>query len=280
MDGKRPAFRGFEASPAWKGDGMPTRRLGRPAWDTSKTATQKKRAKMTKFKKITGIALAGCMALSSLMMTAGAAEVPAQALADSMKLSENAGKTMMVNVVNADISGSYDQQVIEVNIPENATVKEEQQAVTAAATKAAGREIALTKATRAASDPWLGYSISNSETVKIYPNGSTSSKTMCTGHADDSYDVLVVYMKNIDPDIEGINVSVWTTAMNVTYGETFAVYSLNNPVSSSDTCTVMFVNNKLAGKNKFLMALGDTVKVNGSTTGGTGYVTTQLFGQY
>ena len=103
---------------------------------------------------------------------------------------------------------------------------------------------------------------------------------MCTGHADDSYDVLVVYMKNIDPDIEGINVSVWTTAMNVTYGETFAVYSLNNPVSSSDTCTVMFVNNKLAGKNKFLMALGDTVKVNGSTTGGTGYVTTQLFGQY
>ena len=30
---------------------------------------------MTKFKKITGIALAGCMALSSLMMTAGAADV-------------------------------------------------------------------------------------------------------------------------------------------------------------------------------------------------------------
>lgn len=30
---------------------------------------------MTKFKKITGIALAGCMALSSLMMTAGAASV-------------------------------------------------------------------------------------------------------------------------------------------------------------------------------------------------------------
>ncbi len=33
---------------------------------------------MTKFKKITGIALAGCMALSSLMMTAGAVEVSAK----------------------------------------------------------------------------------------------------------------------------------------------------------------------------------------------------------
>ncbi len=31
---------------------------------------------MTKFKKITGIALAGCMALSSMMMTAGAVDMP------------------------------------------------------------------------------------------------------------------------------------------------------------------------------------------------------------
>ena len=97
MDGKRPAFRGFEASPAWKGDGMPTRRLGRPAWDTSKTATQKKRAKMTKFKKITGIALAGCMALSSLMMTAGAASV----------LSENA--TEIIN--NSSLPNAQAQAV-------------------------------------------------------------------------------------------------------------------------------------------------------------------------
>ena len=34
---------------------------------------------MTKFKKITGIALAGCMALSSLMMTAGAVAVSTKA---------------------------------------------------------------------------------------------------------------------------------------------------------------------------------------------------------
>ncbi len=228
---------------------------------------------MKNFKKITGIALAGCMALSSLMMTAGAAEISSKANA----LSKNAGETVMVNVVNANIDGSYEQKVIEVNIPAEATVREEQQVVTAAATKAAGREITMT---RAANEPWLGYSLGSAKTVKVYPNGSTSSKLLASGYVDDTYDVLVVYMSNIDPDITGMNVSVWSTAMNVTHGETFAVYSLNNPVSSSDTSTVMFVNGRDYGKDTFWMAKGDTVEVNGSTTSGTGYVTTELFGQY
>ena len=38
---------------------------------------------MKNFKKITGIALAGCMALSSLMMTAGAVEVPADSVSQT-----------------------------------------------------------------------------------------------------------------------------------------------------------------------------------------------------
>ena len=228
---------------------------------------------MTKFKKITGIALAGCMALSSLMMTAGAAEVPAQALADSMKLSENAGKTMMVNVVNADISGSYDQQVIEVNIPEGATVQQEKQAVTAAATKAAGREISVSRAAIA------GDVLGSDSGVTVTPNtGSATTTELCRGRARKDYEVLVVYMKaNEGATAKKLNVRVWTSAIGVTYGEDNAVYSLNNPLSS--TCTVMFVNGKVAGRDKFWIANGDTVIAYGSTVSGTCTLTTTLYGQ-
>lgn len=99
---------------------------------------------MTKFKKITGIALAGCMALSSLMMTAGAVEVPSEATNDATTLSEFAGTVETGTAVYVDEDGNVHQSMYSVEIPEDATKAEENAIVTNAARTAL--QIPMTRA--------------------------------------------------------------------------------------------------------------------------------------
>lgn len=59
---------------------------------------------MAKLKKITGIALAGCMALSSLMMTAGAAEVSSDSVSKGHTLSGDIAAASPTSLSSVDVS--------------------------------------------------------------------------------------------------------------------------------------------------------------------------------
>ena len=67
---------------------------------------------MSKFKKMMSTTLAGCMAASALMMSAGAVnsqDVPSSALANSQSISAFAGDNVTVNVVHVKADGSTTQ---------------------------------------------------------------------------------------------------------------------------------------------------------------------------
>lgn len=126
---------------------------------------------MTKFKKITGIALAGCMALSSLMMTAGAAEVSSKANA----LSKNAGMTETGTAIYVDADGQVQEATYSVEIPEDATVQEENALVTQAAREALGMPM-----TRANSS--VDYLSGNTDVDVYAKDGDGTGGTMVWGH--------------------------------------------------------------------------------------------------
>ena len=225
---------------------------------------------MMKFKKIAGIAVAGCMALTSLIATAGAANSP---LPNALARSEHAGQMMEINAVNADMDGTYVQKTVKVNIPDGATVREEKQIVTAAATQALGRNIQVQSA------PIAGDRLGIKTGVQLKTSSSTASTTsMCTAIASDEYEVLVVYVSDIYGNATGLNIRVWTSAIGATYGENGTVYKLNNSIYNG-ACTVMFVNGRATDGKTFWIAKGDSVSAYGSTTGGTCSVTTELYGQ-
>ncbi len=229
---------------------------------------------MFNLKKIGSLALAGTMALSSMMISAGAVDVNEEAASEPQALSEYAGETMAVNVVRVSEDGTTVQKTIEVDIPEGATNAEQKTVVAAAANSAAG--YAMTRANMSDFGTPL---CTNEKVAYLSPSGSTASTTILNnGIASVNYSTLTVYMRNISRAISGINVNVWTNSISSSGNG--KVYIANTPVSDESTCMVIFYDGYTAPSgDRFWITAGDSVYAYGSTTGGSGRVTTQLYGR-
>ena len=108
---------------------------------------------MSKFKKMMSTTLAGCMAASALMMSAGAVnsqDVPSSALADSQSISAFAGDNVTVNVVHVKADGSTTQTPVEVAIPEDTTNDEQGSIIVNAAVQASDSTGIMLQAARSA----------------------------------------------------------------------------------------------------------------------------------
>ena len=167
---------------------------------------------MSKFKKMMSTTLAGCMAASALMMSAGAVnsqDVPSSALANSQSISAFAGDNVTVNVVHVKADGSTTQTPVEVAIPEDTTNDEQGSIIVNAAVQASDSTGIMLQAARSAPN---GRRLGDS-TVYTNVDGNQGVKLAdgLAGNVD--YSGLAVYMHNIDRSITKMNVSVWTSAM-------------------------------------------------------------------
>ncbi len=247
------------------------RRLGRPAWDRNKTTTQKRRVKMTKFKKITGIALAGCMALSSLMMTAGAVDMSISPVAEANMRSTFSGETMTCQVVCVDPDGSATDKLLKVNIPQGATVAEEQAMISDAIDAEYGlrsSDVQIGSTNRNAYIP----KETSSEGAPVFDEFTLSST--CHG--------LKVYFYHVSSSIGNLNVRIRNRSMPSS-GDSYDVYYLDQEIGNNMNadCTVVFWNGVDVGsQGSGVPALNKgskiTVYASGTKGSGTAYVSVYM----
>lgn len=232
---------------------------------------------LNKFKKMMSTTLAGCMAASALMMSAGAVnaqDVPSAALANPQSISAFAGDNVTVNVVHVKADGSTTQTPVEVAIPEDTTNDEQGSIIVNAAVQASDSTgIMLQAASSAPNGPRLG--ASHTATVRTNVDG-TQGVTLAEGLARNvDYSGLAVYMHDIDPSITKMNVSVWTSAMGQSN-----CYQLRRVVNTNSECTVLFYDDIKYGADNFIISPGDNITAFGSAVSGSGKVTTELYGIY
>lgn len=223
---------------------------------------------MYRFKKLLSLACVGCFALSSLAMSAGAVDVAtdAQPSNAATSLSADAGKTVKVRVLNCDASGNTVESYIDVAIPDGATEKTQQQVISMAAAQEVG--IPATRAPAPNGDT-LG-----TATRTISPNnGGGGTSLVSCANGPKQYSMLAVYMKGIPTSIKGINIRIWSSSIGMSN-----CYQMNNPIQSGSTCTVWFIPNNRYGDTTFYFGPGDSLTAYGSTTGGSGSITTSLIG--
>ena len=156
---------------------------------------------MTKFKKITGIILAGCMTLSSLMMTAGAAEVSADSISKATALSAYAGETLECNLVTLDASGDATETFFEIDLPTNATNADQYRLVMNEV-----ENLSEAPATRAARASW--YELCYREDVFVPKNSDQAlvNPNAASVWMDADYSRVSLYMSRIDPAVGTLNV--------------------------------------------------------------------------
>ena len=216
---------------------------------------------MSKFKKMMSTTLAGCMAASALMMSAGAVnsqDVPSSALANSQSISAFAGDNVTVNVVHVKADGSTTQTPVEVAIPEDTTNDEQGSIIVNAAVQASDSTGIMLQAARSAPN---GRRLGDSRTATVYTNvDGNQGVTLADGLAGNvDYSGLAVYMHNIDRSITKMNVSVWTSAMGQSN-----CYQLRRVVNTKSECTVLFYDDIQYGADNFIISPGDNITAFGS----------------
>lgn len=229
---------------------------------------------MTKFKKITGIALAGCMALSSLMMTAGAAEVPSEATTDATTLSEFAGETLHGNAYFIKSENDVSKAEFDISIPENATQEMVDILFSEAARQAVGLETRARATQRIELDSAWG--------VKVPQAGSTASYAeLFNADLTRDYDYVEIdivstggfrtmnfRVENESFSAGDTNRKVYQTNIDVEYGE----------------CTAIFYAGKKYGQGYMYLDAGDSISVYASGvlmdgyTGNASAVNGRLYG--
>lgn len=232
---------------------------------------------MTKFKKMMSVTLAGCMAASALMMSAGAVNVQDDSsaeLVNPQSISVFAGDNVTVNVVHVKGDGTTTQTPVEVAVPADTTNAEQGSIIVNAAVQASNSDgIMLQSARSAPNGPRLG----DPHTANVRTNiDGNQGVTLANGLARNvDYSGLAVYMYNINRSITKMNVSVWTSAMGQSN-----CYQLRRVVNTDSECTVIFYDDIKYGADNFIISPGDNITAFGSAVSGSGKVTTELYGIY
>lgn len=231
-------------------------------------------------KKITGIALASCMALSSLMMSAGATEIDGQATAEATTLSEYAGETLTANAYVYDFNGDLLMTIpYEANIPDGATVAEEKE-LNQVAANAAFAQAMPTAYSSLVSEPIM------SKSNIMIPQKSGSSGTggryilgATLNSNRDYYYQLMVRFYDISSSISQLNIRM--TGDGASSKVTFdSVCQVNIPVPSSRDTNTVFVTNTVYNGDRFVAFGGDRIEVYASADKAGSAYTAELWGAY
>ncbi|MDR3766989.1 MAG: hypothetical protein Q3Y08_08180 [Butyricicoccus sp.] len=220
------------------------------------------------------------MMLSSLMMTAGAADASTAPMTEADALSTYAGETVNAQAYVYDFSGELLLSVpYQANIPENATVAEEKDLTHAAA------EIAVAEAMPATYSSRVSEPIMSKAQIMI-PKKSGSSGTGgkyilgAVLNEDRAYYYdLTVKFYDISSEISQLNIRMTGdgAASKVTFD---SVCQVNIPVPSSRDTSTVFVTNTVYNGDRFVAFGGDRIEVYASADQAGSAYTAELWGSY
>jgi len=195
---------------------------------------------MTKYKKLGSFVLAGCMAVSSLAMSAGAVDVNEETASEPQALSEFAGETIKCKVVTIETDGTSSEKIVDVAIPEGATSEQAKDIIASSTDTGSNEGISAF----ASSSPYTKLGSTNygayiplqssAEGGSVFP--TTAITKNCMG--------LKVVLANIRNNVGNLNVRVRNAAMVGTnaYDPYYLNASTDTSTSGEVSCTVFFWN--------------------------------------
>lgn len=196
---------------------------------------------MTKYKKLGSLVLAGCMAASSLAMSAGAVNVaPEETTAESQALSEFAGETIKCKVVTIETDGTSSEKVVDVAIPEGVTSEQAKDIIALSTDTGSNEGIS----TFSAYSPYTQLGSTNYNAYIPLQSSSTGNAVFPTTTITKNCMGLKVVLANIQPNVGNLNVRVRNAAMVGTnaYDPYYLNASTDTSSSGEISCTVFFWN--------------------------------------
>ena len=228
-----------------------------------------------KFKKMMSVTLAGCMAASALMMSAGAVDMNSTvALNDTpAAVSTYAGETVTCDVYVAKADGSMVEKSIDINIPADASESKAERLIEANARAVATQNI---DAPRSYGSQIIASGKGRVLRLVSSGNGSVLANVTLDDH---DYYMMGVFFTDVSPFVTSLNCSVMDTNIGTTQQ-----YFLNIKPNSNRKCEALFLEgDSTDGQKMFNLYSGQNLNFFGScktSNGSDGIADVTIRGYY
>lgn len=209
---------------------------------------------MLKLKKMLRISLVGCIAVSTLMIGAGAVVTDT-----APKLAECAGETVTCNVNIANADGIFAQQAVDIVIPDDATEAEANALIEQSAEAVATQHIAMPR-------NYGSYDLYTGEGRVLNLVSSGYGSVIADVIVDDKgdYYMMGVFFSDISPYVQTVNCSIMDTEIGTTQSY---FLGLSPTGSSNRRCEALFMTGEPTdGKEVFDFYTGQHLNFYGSCT--------------